>query len=158
MQTVAEISKKSFYKVPNINIVFLEKKALDGQDQSSEIHCQKKRNTLSPLKYSDKSMTFDQCPSNLCREYAHGIGYTDQRLLHRQKFIFDPGLTKGVPCNHPCPSLRLSIHLSGSTSMCLSLNISETAHDLFLIFGMNLGQYKATKVTKARFLKKTWGL
>ena len=33
--------------------------------------------SLAVFRQKVKSMTFDQCPCNLCREYVHGVGYID---------------------------------------------------------------------------------
>ena len=60
---------------------------------------------------------------------------------------FGLGLSEGVLCNHLCPwSVRGP-----------SLNISETALRIFLIFCMTLVHQKGTKVTEPDFWKKDLG-
>ena len=58
--------------------------------------------------------------------------------------ILDPGLSEGVLCNHLCPSVR-------GPSVRPSLDISETALRIFLIFCMRLVHHKGTKVTEPDF-------
>ena len=63
-------------------------------------------------------------------------------LLIRKHF-WTPGLPDRVHSNRPCPLVCLSVSPS--------LNISETALRIFLIFCMKLVHHKGTKVTEPDF-------
>ena len=58
--------------------------------------------------------------------------------------FWTPSLPERVLCNHPCPSVV-------RPSVGQSLNISETALRIFLIFCMKLVHHKGTKVTEPDF-------
>ena len=76
----AEISKKSSYKVPKINTVSFGKESfrwLGPKLWNSLPEETKHAKSLEVFRQKVKSMTFDQCPCNLCREYVHGVGYID---------------------------------------------------------------------------------
>ena len=73
---------------------------------------------------------------NLWSFYCHLTSFIRSvSCLCKFTVIWTPGLSEGVLCNHPCPSVRWSV--CGP-----SLNISETALRIFLIFCMKLGQHK----------------
>ena len=57
--------------------------------------------------------------------------------------FWTPGLPDGVHCNRPCPSVRPLVRPS--------LDISETAHSIFLKLCMKLGVNKVKKVTRPEF-------
>ena len=70
-------------------------------------------------------------------------------FLHGDVPFWTPGLPVGVLCNHPCPSVvRQSVSPSVRSP---SLNISETALRIFLIFCMKLVHHKGAKVTEPDF-------
>ena len=72
--------QKIFLLVPNINIVFFGKESfrwLGPKLWNSSPEEAKHTKFLEVFKQKVKSMTFGQFPSNLCREYVHGVGYTD---------------------------------------------------------------------------------
>ena len=76
----AEISKKSSYKIPKINTVSFGKESfrwLGPKLWNSLPEETKHAKSLEVFRQKVKSMTFDQCPCNLCREYVHGVGYID---------------------------------------------------------------------------------
>ena len=76
----AEISKKSTYKVPKVNTVSFGKESfrwLGPKLWNSLPEETKHAKSLAVFRQKVKSMTFDQCPCNLCREYVHGVGYID---------------------------------------------------------------------------------
>ena len=74
----AEISKKSTYKVPKVNTVSFGKESfrwLGPKLWNSLPEETKHAKSLEVFRQKVKSMTFDQCPYNLCR--VHGVGYID---------------------------------------------------------------------------------
>ena len=73
----------------------------------------------------------------------------DQYLPFSGPF-WTPGLPDGVHGNRPCPSISPSV----SPSVRPSLNITETAHSIFLKLCMTLGVNKVKKVTQPEFLEK----
>ena len=52
----AEISENSSHKIPEINTVSFGKESFRCIGPSSESHCQKKRDMLNPLRFSDKKL------------------------------------------------------------------------------------------------------
>ena len=73
-------NQKFFLLVPNINIVFFGKEFFRwlGPILWNTLPEEAKHTKfLEVFKQRVKSLTFDQCPSNLCREYIHDVGYTD---------------------------------------------------------------------------------
>ena len=76
----AEISKKSTYKVPKVNTVSFGKESfrwLGPKLWNSLPEETKHAKSLESFRQKVKSMTFDLCPCNLCREYVHGVEYKD---------------------------------------------------------------------------------
>ena len=76
----AKISRRSWYKVLKIKTVSFGKEnfrwlgpKLWNSLPEETIHDK----SLEVFRQKVKSMTFDQCPCNLCREYVHGVGYID---------------------------------------------------------------------------------
>ena len=75
-----EISKKSSCKVPKVTKVCFGKESfrwlgpkLWNLLPEETIHAK----SIEVFSQKVKSMTLDQCPWNLCREYVHGVGYID---------------------------------------------------------------------------------
>ena len=76
----AKISKKSSCKVAKINTFSFEKeifRCLGQKLWNSLPEKTKYAKSLEVFRQKVKSMTFDQCPCNLCREYVNGVGYID---------------------------------------------------------------------------------
>ena len=75
-----EISKKSNHSVPKTNTVSFGKESfrwLGPKIWNSLPEDTKNTKSLEIFRKKIKSVTFDQCPCNLCREYVHGVGYID---------------------------------------------------------------------------------
>ena len=67
----AEMSEKSSYKIPKINMVSFEKESFRWQGPklwNSLLEVTKHVTPLQVFRQKVKSMTFDQCPCNMCRE------------------------------------------------------------------------------------------